>query len=115
MKYKIVIGTLILLLLTTSGLSCIQTGGSPARAEVSVLKQELTTDGVGNTALLVIVKNTGRVKADMVEVAVRFYDAQKTLIDSGRDSVLSLEPDETWDFMIPCKSDRCGEIKSFEV
>jgi hypothetical protein len=116
MKYKLIIGAMmILLLIMASGLSCIQTGGSMARAEVSVIKQELTTDGAGNVVAQITVKNTGRVKSDLTEVTVRFYDAQKNLIDSGRDSVLSLEPDETWDFTIPCAGEGCKDIRSFEV
>ena len=115
MKYKAAIAAGILLLTLTSGLSCIQTGNSSARAELAVIKKELITDQSGRAALAVTVKNTGRVKAELAEVKVSFYDAQKNLIDSSRDSVLNLGPDETWDFTIPCAGERCGEIKSYDI
>jgi hypothetical protein len=116
MKCKIAIAILIVLMLLTSGLSCIQTTGSAPRVELAVLKQELVTDNVtGNVAVLVTVKNISNVKADLAEVKVRFYDSKKNLLDSERDSIINLKANETWDFTLTCQSDRCGEIKSYEL
>lgn len=115
MKYKIVIAVGILSLILIPGLSCIQTGGTLAKAELAVLKKELKTDAAGKVTLAVTVKNTSRVNAELAEVKVRFYDAQKNLIDSSRDSVLNLGADETWDFNIPCAGENCGKIASYEI
>ena len=115
MKYKIAIAVGILSLILIPGLSCIQTGGTLAKAELAVIKKELKTDAAGKVSVVVTVKNTGRVKAELAEVRVSFFDAQKNLIDSSRDSVLNLRPDETWEFTILCAGDRCGEIKSYEI
>ena len=116
MKYKIAIAILIVLMLLTSGWSCIQTTGSAPRAELAVLKQELVTDNVtGNVAVLVTIKNISNVKADLAEVKVRFYGSKKNLIDSERDSIINLKANETWDFTLTCQSDRCGEVKSYEL
>ena len=115
MKNKIAISVCILLLLLTSISSCIHTGDSSARATLAVLKKELKTDAAGKVTLAITIKNTGRVNAELAEVKVSFYDAQKNLIDSARDSVMNLKPDETWDFIIPCTGDNCGKIASYDI
>jgi hypothetical protein len=114
-KYKIAIAIFIILMLT-SGWSCLQSTGSAPRAELAVLKKELVTDNqTGSVAVLVTVKNTSNVIAELAEVKVSFYDSQKELIDSERDSILNLKPNETWDFTLTCQSERCGQIKSYNV
>lgn len=95
--------------------SCVHIGNSPVRATLTVITKELKTDATGNVTLAITVKNTGRVNAELAEVKVNFYDAQKNLIDSASDSVLNLKPDETWDFIIPCTGDNCGKIASYDV
>lgn len=97
-----------------TGLSCLQARNSSARAELAVLKKELKTDAAGKVTLAVTVKNTGSVNAELAEVKVNFYDAQKNLIDRAGDSVLNLGPGETWDFTIPCVGD-CSKIASYEI
>src|SRR4030042_3422973 len=115
MKHKITIAICILLLILVSALSCIQVGGSSARAELAVLNKELVKDGAGGTALKITVKNVSAVDAELAEVKVSFFDAKKELIDSTRDSVLNLGPNETWEFTIPCTGDRCSQIGSYEI
>jgi hypothetical protein len=75
----------------------------------------MVKDASGNTSLHVTVKNTSRNVAELAEVTVSFYNAQKNLIDSSRDSVMNLGPDETWDFDIPCQGERCNDVKSYEI
>lgn len=75
----------------------------------------MARDVSGNTALHVMVKNTSRNVAELAEVTVSFYDARKNLIDSSRDSVMNLGPDETWDFNIPCQGERCSDVKTYEI
>ncbi len=104
MRYKSAIGILLALLLLLTAVSCIQTGGIGGKPEVSVVSENLTTDASGGTVLLLTVKNTGRVKAQLAEVSVKFYDYGKNLLDSNRDSVMGLNPGETWEFSIPCGS-----------
>ena len=115
MKHKIAVAICILLLILVSVLSCIQVGGSSARAELAVLNKELVKDGAGGTALKITVKNVSAVNAELAEVKVSFFDAKKELIDSTRDSVLNLGPNETWEFTIPCTGDRCSQIGSYEI
>jgi hypothetical protein len=105
----------LLLLLLTSMFSCVHTGDSSTRATLAVTNKELKTDAAGKVTLAVTVKNTGRVNAELAEVKVNFYDAQKNLIDSVKDSVMNLKPDETWDFIIPCTGDNCGKIASYDI
>jgi hypothetical protein len=94
--------------------SCVSSGTSPM-AELTVIKQELTKNPSGATVVKVTVKNTGRAVAELAEVTVTFYDAGKGVIDSTRDSVLNLNPNETWDFEIACKGERCGEVRSYAI
>ena len=115
MKKKIAVTVCILLLMLTAVSSCIQAGNSAARAELAVLKKELKTDAAGKVTLAVTVKNTGPVKAELAGVKVNFYDAQKNLIDSGRDSVMNLGAGETWEFNIRCTGENCGAIKSYDI
>lgn len=115
MKKKKAISISLMLLILAAVSSCIQVGNSAARAELAVLKKELKTDAAGKVTLAVTIKNTGPVKAELAGVKVNFYDAQKNLIDSGRDSVMNLGAGETWEFNIPCTGDNCGGIKSYDI
>ncbi len=116
MKYRLAIILLLLLISLISMNSCIQvTGGVASKAEISILKKELTKDQAGNAVALVTIKNVGSVTAELAEVRVKFYDAQKNLIDSSRDSILNLKPDATWEFSLTCSGERCNQIKSYDI
>ena len=116
MNYKIAIGIFVLPILLVCSASCIQTtGGIAPKAELAILKKELTEDQAGNAVVLVTIKNVGSVNAELAEVRVTFYDAQKNIIDSSRDSILNLKPDETWDFTLSCSGERCSQIKSYDI
>ena len=115
MNFKIAIVVLLFSMLLAYGTSCIQTSGIVPKAELAILNHELIEDQAGNAVVLVTIKNVGSFNAELAEVRVIFYDAQKNLIDSSRDSVLNLKPDETWDFTLSCSDERCDEIKSYDV
>ena len=102
------------LLLLASGPSCL--GSSPApMAELAILNQELTKDATGATVLYVTVKNTSHAVAELAEVTVDFFDADNNLVDSSRDSVLNLQPNETWDFTFRCEAARCSEVTRADI
>ena len=111
---RVVFGTILVVLLLASGWSCLGTGSAPA-VQLTVLKHEMIKDASGTAVVKVTVKNTSRAVAELAEVKVDFYDAEKNLIDSSSDSVMNLKPDETWDFEIACRGERCGEISSYEI
>lgn len=115
MNYRIIAVILILMVLLAVGSSCINTTGIAPRAELAVLKQELTKDEAGKAVVKVTVKNVSGVTAELAEVKVRFFDAQKNLIDGATDSILNLKPNETWDFTFACAGERCTEVKSYET
>jgi uncharacterized membrane protein len=115
MKIKAAIGISILLLLLAAAASCVQTNDSSTRATLAVTNKVLKTDAAGKVTLAVTIKNTGRVNAELAEVKVTFYDAQKNVIDSATDSVMNLKPNETWDFTIPCTGDNCSKIASYDI
>jgi hypothetical protein len=98
----------------SSGLSCMSSNSAP-RVELSILKQELTKDETGAAVAEVTVKNISRDVAELAEVRVDFYDAAKNLVDSSRDSVMNLGPDETWDFKIKCQGERCGAVTRADI
>jgi hypothetical protein len=75
----------------------------------------MVRDASGNMTLRVTVKNTSRNVAELAEINVSFYDGQKNLIDSSRDSVMNLGPDESWEFSIPCRAERCKEVRTYEI
>ena len=115
MRIRTAIGVFILLTLLTSVCSCLMSSGSSPGAELTVIKKELVRDTSSNVTLHVTVKNTSRNVAEIAEVTVSFYDSQKDLIDSSRDSVMNLGPDETWEFNIPCRGERCNEVRTYEI
>ena len=115
MNLKIALVGMILITLLTSFCSCINTTGVAQKAELAILKKELTKDQAGNTVVLVTIKNVGSVNAELAEVRVTFYDAQKNIIDSSRDSILNLKAGETWEFTLSCSGERCSQIKSYDV
>ena len=114
MKLKLVF-IAILLTFLSSGWSCIQTAGVAPKAEVEILKQELTRDEAGNVAVLVTIQNVGSFNAELAEVRVSFYDVQKDLIYSARDSILNLKPDEVWNFVLECQGERCSVVDSYDI
>jgi hypothetical protein len=103
-----------MIVLLSAGLSCVETGGMAPNPQISIIERKLTTDEAGNTILEITIKNTGRVKADLAEVAVKFYDLQKNLLDSNRDSIINLGIDEIWEFRIPCSS-ALSRVSSYEI
>ena len=116
MKYITTILLVGLMLIAIAGCDFIQTMEGPVRqAELEVLNQELITDQLGNKAVIVSVKNISQVTIELARVEVSFYDENKNLIDSASDSVLNLEPDDIWEFTITCHSERCNEIKSYDL
>jgi hypothetical protein len=115
LKYKITVFLLILLLLSVSGCSFLQsTEGPPRKAELAIIQQELTQDEEGNVIYLVSVKNISQVTVELAEIEVSFYDSQDNFIGSTTDSVLNLRPDDTWDFYIQCQGD-CRDIQRCDV
>jgi hypothetical protein len=115
LKYTITALILILLLLPVSGCTFLQsTEGPPRKAELAIIKQELTQDEEGNVIYLVAVKNISQVTVELAEVEVSFYDSQDNFIGSTTDSVLNLRPDDTWDFYIQCQG-ACHDIQRCDV
>ena len=115
MKCKIAVIILAALVLLGSSLCCVQTYGVPLKAELEVLNQELVKGQSGDVTVLVTIKNVSNVNAELAEVKVHFYDAQNNLIDSESDSIINLRPDEIWNFALACESERCGEVKRYEI
>ncbi len=115
MNIKSALVGIVLITLLISCCSCINTTGIAPKAELAILNHELIEDQASNAVVLVTIKNIGSFNAELAEVRVIFYDAQKDIIDSSRDSVLNLKPDETWDFTLSCSGARCDEIKSYDV
>ena len=106
-------GILIAIMLTAG---CIGTSsGPPPQGKLTVIDHEITGVASGNVAVELTVKNTGTVMVELAQVTVSFYDAQKNLIDSTSDSVMSLGPGETWDFEIKCPGARCSQVKSYDI
>lgn len=101
---KIISASLLLAILAITITSCIQGSGSIGRPEVSVISENLTADASGQAILLVTIENTGPVKAELAEVAVKFYGAGNKLLDSNRDSIMNLDTGEIWQFSISCNS-----------
>jgi hypothetical protein len=114
MKNKVIFWILPALLLILTLASCIQTGGTIGRPEVAVISENLTLDEAGGTVLRVTIKNTGRIKADLAEVKVTFFDAARTILDSNRDAVMGLDAGVTWEFVIPCGS-ALAKVASYQV
>jgi hypothetical protein len=115
LNLKIALVGMALITFLTSFCSCINTTGVAQKAELAILKKELTKNEAGNTVVLVTIKNIGSVNAELAEVRVTFYDAQRDIIDSSRDSILNLKPDKTWEFTLSCSGERCSQIKSYDV
>jgi len=114
-KYKIAIFIIISMILLISGCEFLQTTeGATRKAELAVLKQELTTDQEGNIVVSVTVKNVSQITIELAQVKVSFYNSQKAFIDSSTDSVLNLKPDDIWDFSIRCWGS-CEDVESYDI
>lgn len=111
---KRLIFIVLAVLLLTSGLSCLGSNPVPV-VEITILRQELTKDETGTAVLYLTIKNETRSVAELVDVSVDFYDADRNFVDNARDSIMNLRPDDTWDFTFKCQGTRCSEITSAEV
>jgi len=113
MKKLAVTAGLLTALMLASG--CTGAGsGPPPKGELAVINRALTRSASGNVTVQVTVKNVGPVMVELARVTVKFYDAQKGLLDSSSDSVMNLGPGETWDFSIACQGDS-SQVKSYEI
>ena len=115
MKRKLfaIAGILIAIMLTAG---CTGTSsGPPPQGKLTIIDHEMSGVESGNVTVEVTVKNTGTVMVELAQVTVSFYDAQKGLIDSTSDSVMSLGTGETWEFEIKCLGTRCRQVKSYEI
>ena len=113
MKMRFAAAAVLVLVWLVPVISCNTGASTPA--ELTIIKQELTKNPSGAAVVKVTVKNTGRAVAELAEVTVTFYDAGKGVINNARDSVFNLNPNETWDFEIACKGERCSEVKSYDI
>ena len=114
MKKGAVIASIIVALMLFAG--CTGTGpGPPPAVKLAVINHDMTKGESGGVEVRVRVKNTGPVVAELAEVTVSFYDADKNLIESSTDSVMNLRPGETWAFKIACQGTRCIQVKRYEI
>ena len=104
----------LLLFLLASTCSCMGSGSAPM-AQLTILRQELTKDETGATVLYVTVKNDSHNVAELAEVNVDFYDSKKNNVDSATDSIINLNPRETWDFTFRCEGARCSEVTGADI
>ena len=107
-----VIASIIVAVILASG--CIGSG-PPLQGKLTVVNHEIIRGESGGVAVQVTVKNTGMATAELAQVTVSFYDAEKGLVDSSSDSVMNLGPGETWDFEISCQGTRCSQVSSCEI
>jgi hypothetical protein len=112
MVKTVIIGCWLAALALTSA-ACFG-GGTIGRPEVSVVSENLTLDAGGKTVLLITIKNTGPINAELTEVSVKFYDVKKNLLDSAKDAVMNLEREATAQLTLPCDS-RPGNVSSYEL
>ena len=112
-KWTVIAGILIAIMLVVG---CTGMGSSsPQLGELAVINHEMTRGESGSVAVQVKIKNVGTVVAELAQVTVSFYDAQKKLIDSSSDSVMNLRPGETWEFELECQGERCSQVKSYQI
>ncbi len=111
---RFILSLFLISVLLPSVPSCMGSGPTP-QATVAILNKEMGRDDTGAVFAIVMVKNTSRFVAELVEVTVEFYDTRKNFISSASDSIINLGPDETWEFEIYCEGDGCGEAASCDI
>jgi ABC-type metal ion transport system substrate-binding protein len=131
MKYKIAIGALVLILLLTFSSACVVvvTNAPPygtyngttiyttttTKAQLTILKNELTKDTAGNKIGLVTIKNVSNYTAENIRLTGKFLDANNNIVYQANDTILSLGPNESWDFTFTCQGASCGSVRTFTV
>lgn len=111
-KWSIVAGLLIVMLLVT-GCTYIE-GGTAEPGKLEIIDKDLVKDEDGTRAV-VTVKNVGSNKIELAEVTVKFYDRDKTLIETGKDAIINLNAAESWTFTIECKGEGCDQVESCDI
>jgi len=111
-KWAIVASLLIVMLLVTG---CTYIGGGTAEpGKLEIIQKDLVKDEDGTRAV-VTVKNVGSNKIELAEVTVKFYDRDKTLIETGKDAIINLNAAESWTFTIECKGEGCDRVVNCEI
>lgn len=112
-RWPIVVSLLIALLLIT-GCTFVEGGGTAEPGKLEIIDKDLIKDD-GGTRVVVTVKNVGSNRIELAEVTVKFYDKDKTLIETGKDAIINLNAAESWTFTIECKGAGCDRIESYQI
>ncbi len=86
--------------------------GTPGKLEI--IGHDLVKDESG-TRVLVTAKNIGSNVIELAEITVRFYDKNKTLIETSKDAIMNLNLGEIWTFTVTCSGTRCDQVDNYDV
>ncbi|MCX6699290.1 MAG: FxLYD domain-containing protein [Methanomicrobiales archaeon] len=80
-----------------------------------ILKYHEERPEVGKLTITGIAKNDGKTIVPHVEVQIKFYDANKNVIISSKDTTDNFDPGETWGFTIAYPGPDSRKVKSYQV
>ena len=85
------------------------------KAELSIIRNELSHDAEGNAIGIVSIKNVSNYTANIASVTGKFYDSNMNLVYSSTDTIVNLGPNETWDYTFTCLGANCNKVTTFKV
>ena len=82
---------------------------------IRVLKYNEARPEVGRLIITGIAKNDGKTSVPHAEVQIKFYDANKNVITSAKDTTDNFEPGGTWEFTIVYPGPDSRKVYSYKV
>ena len=87
----------------------------PDQVSLRVLKYHEERPVVGELIIVGTAKNDGKIFVPKADVQIKFYDADRKLIGSAKDTVENFDPGESWTFSIAYPGDDSAKVKSYKV
>lgn len=86
-----------------------------AAPNLRIMKYNEERPEVGKLTIVGIAKNEGKTTVPRAEVQIKFYDANKNLVISAKDTTENFDPSETWNFKIAYPGPDSRKVKSYQV
>ena len=86
-----------------------------AAPNLKILKYHEERPEVGKLTITGIAKNEGKTIVPHAEVQIKFYDANKNVIISSKDTTDNFDPSGTWGFTIAYPGPDSRKVKSYQI
>jgi len=83
--------------------------------KIEILNHKMEYGEFGNLMVVGTAKNNADERLSYVEIRVRFYDENNTLLDSSLDNINDLNAGQTWEFEVHYNPMDVGEVDHYDI